>query len=235
MPLLCVSVRLRSFSARGGELSARLRLRLHMPALLGRATVREPETAARLCRKGSDAGACRSAAAAAAILPRHSYSRQSIPASPLHTGAHPRLQERAKGVAERDQRPSLPARTLVSFFSRQRIARRAAAATPSLARSPYTHALLACTRSGRHHGDSTAPRQADYDAAHREFVVFMVLHGAPTSATPPLFSVSHAPPTLPPAKKKKNLIFRFLQSRTRVQIWLYEQTDLRIEGQIIVS
>ncbi len=33
----------------------------------------------------------------------------------------------------------------------------------------------------------------------------------------------------------QNLIFRFLQSRTRVQIWLFEQTDLRIEGQIIVS
>lgn len=33
----------------------------------------------------------------------------------------------------------------------------------------------------------------------------------------------------------QNLIFRFLQSRQKVQIWLYEQTDLRIEGRIIVS
>jgi len=33
----------------------------------------------------------------------------------------------------------------------------------------------------------------------------------------------------------QNLIFRFLQSRQKVQIWLYEQADLRIEGRIIVS
>ena len=32
----------------------------------------------------------------------------------------------------------------------------------------------------------------------------------------------------------QNLIFRFLQSRQKVQIWLFEQTDLRIEGRIIV-
>mmetsp|Transcript_24035 Transcript_24035/g.26679 ORF Transcript_24035/g.26679 Transcript_24035/m.26679 type:complete len:94 (+) Transcript_24035:44-325(+) len=30
-----------------------------------------------------------------------------------------------------------------------------------------------------------------------------------------------------------NLIFRFLQSKATVQIWMYEQTDLRIEGIII--
>lgn len=30
-----------------------------------------------------------------------------------------------------------------------------------------------------------------------------------------------------------NLIFRFLQSRQKVQIWLYDQSDLRIEGRII--
>ncbi|EOD21539.1 small nuclear ribonucleo protein [Emiliania huxleyi CCMP1516] len=30
-----------------------------------------------------------------------------------------------------------------------------------------------------------------------------------------------------------NLIFRFLQNKTRVQIWLYENTELRIEGKII--
>ena len=40
-----------------------------------------------------------------------------------------------------------------------------------------------------------------------------------------LFSLTH----------KQNLIFRFLQSRQTVQIWLYEQADLRIEGLIIVS
>lgn len=33
----------------------------------------------------------------------------------------------------------------------------------------------------------------------------------------------------------QNLIFRFLQSRQKVQIWLFEQKDLRIEGRIIVS
>lgn len=30
-----------------------------------------------------------------------------------------------------------------------------------------------------------------------------------------------------------NLIFRFLQSRQKIQIWLFEQADLRIEGRII--
>ncbi|RDD45849.1 Small nuclear ribonucleoprotein E [Trichoplax sp. H2] len=31
----------------------------------------------------------------------------------------------------------------------------------------------------------------------------------------------------------KNVIFRFLQNKTRVQIWLYEQTNTRIEGYIL--
>jgi len=30
-----------------------------------------------------------------------------------------------------------------------------------------------------------------------------------------------------------NLIFRFLQNKSRIQIMLYEQTDLRIEGCVI--
>ncbi|KAI9101382.1 hypothetical protein DFS34DRAFT_562261, partial [Phlyctochytrium arcticum] len=30
-----------------------------------------------------------------------------------------------------------------------------------------------------------------------------------------------------------NLIFRLLQQKSRVQIWLYDQADMRIEGQII--
>ncbi|GAB2267837.1 hypothetical protein Dimus_002814 [Dionaea muscipula] len=30
-----------------------------------------------------------------------------------------------------------------------------------------------------------------------------------------------------------NLIFRFLQNKSRIQIWLFEQKDLRIEGRII--
>merc|ERR1712221_31167 len=30
-----------------------------------------------------------------------------------------------------------------------------------------------------------------------------------------------------------NLIFRYLQNRARIQIWLYEQTNMRIEGHII--
>ena len=30
-----------------------------------------------------------------------------------------------------------------------------------------------------------------------------------------------------------NLIFRYLQNRARIQIWLYEQTKVRIEGHII--
>ena len=32
-----------------------------------------------------------------------------------------------------------------------------------------------------------------------------------------------------------SLVFRFLQSKTRVQIWLYEMSDMRMEGVIIVS
>jgi len=30
-----------------------------------------------------------------------------------------------------------------------------------------------------------------------------------------------------------NVIFKYLQTKARVQIWLYEQTDMRIEGVII--
>eukprot|EP00890_Picochlorum_soloecismus_P001397 jgi/Picsp_1/2258/NSC_05722-R1_small nuclear ribonucleoprotein e len=30
-----------------------------------------------------------------------------------------------------------------------------------------------------------------------------------------------------------NLIFRFLQSQQKIQIWLYDHTDLRIEGRLI--
>merc|ERR1739847_48917 len=30
-----------------------------------------------------------------------------------------------------------------------------------------------------------------------------------------------------------NLIFRYLQNRAKIQIWLYEQTNLRTEGHII--
>ncbi|XP_066930207.1 probable small nuclear ribonucleoprotein E [Clytia hemisphaerica] len=30
-----------------------------------------------------------------------------------------------------------------------------------------------------------------------------------------------------------NLIFRYLQNRARIQIWLYEQSNTRIEGHII--
>ncbi|KAG2226962.1 hypothetical protein INT45_006369 [Circinella minor] len=30
-----------------------------------------------------------------------------------------------------------------------------------------------------------------------------------------------------------NLIFRYLQNKERVQIWLVDKTDMRIEGQII--
>uniref|UniRef100_A0A804MXY2 Small nuclear ribonucleoprotein E n=1 Tax=Zea mays TaxID=4577 RepID=A0A804MXY2_MAIZE len=33
--------------------------------------------------------------------------------------------------------------------------------------------------------------------------------------------------------RRQNLIFRFLQSKARIQIWLFEQKDLRIEGRII--
>ncbi|XP_063128006.1 small nuclear ribonucleoprotein E isoform X1 [Rattus norvegicus] len=32
-----------------------------------------------------------------------------------------------------------------------------------------------------------------------------------------------------------NLIFRYLQNRSRIQVWLYEQVNMRIEGCIIVG
>ena len=31
-----------------------------------------------------------------------------------------------------------------------------------------------------------------------------------------------------------NLIFRFLQTKARVQIWLFEQANVRLEGRILV-
>ena len=34
--------------------------------------------------------------------------------------------------------------------------------------------------------------------------------------------------------KPVHLLFRYYQSRSRIQIWLYQQPDLRIEGKIIV-
>lgn len=37
-----------------------------------------------------------------------------------------------------------------------------------------------------------------------------------------------------PLAPLQNLIFRFLQSRQKIQIWLYDHNDLRIEGRIIV-
>ena len=34
-------------------------------------------------------------------------------------------------------------------------------------------------------------------------------------------------------KQPVDLIFRFLQNKARVQLWLYEQANMRIEGRII--
>lgn len=39
---------------------------------------------------------------------------------------------------------------------------------------------------------------------------------------------------LPAPAKPQNLIFRFLQTKARIQIWLFENTDTVMEGQIIV-
>nr|CCA16294.1 small nuclear ribonucleoprotein homolog putative [Albugo laibachii Nc14] len=36
-----------------------------------------------------------------------------------------------------------------------------------------------------------------------------------------------------PMTQPINLMFRFLQNKARVQIWLYEQTQTRIEGRIM--
>ena len=41
-------------------------------------------------------------------------------------------------------------------------------------------------------------------------------------------------PGLPPLCIQ-NLIFRFLQNKSKIKIWLFNNNDLYIEGQIIVS
>lgn len=33
----------------------------------------------------------------------------------------------------------------------------------------------------------------------------------------------------------QNLIFRFLQNKTRISVWLYDNKEMRVEGVIIVS
>jgi small nuclear ribonucleoprotein E len=67
------------------------------------------------------------------------------------------------------------------------------------------------------------------------FFCFLFLRRRRPRLPPNLLPPSHASPVHPPAQPNttQNLIFRFLQSRTRVQVWLYEQADLRIEGQVI--
>ena len=35
------------------------------------------------------------------------------------------------------------------------------------------------------------------------------------------------------ARARQNLIFRFLQTKARVQIWMYENTDACVEGRIV--
>merc|ERR1712022_56247 len=63
--------------------------------------------------------------------------------------------------------------------------------------------------------------------------------GARPRATAPLLPLTHRSPAAMATKVQKimtqpiNLIFRFLQNKTRIQVWLYENTDLRIEGKII--
>ena len=104
----------------------------------------------------------------------------------------------------------------------------------SSARAPRPHKPPSVRVPVAHHGGPATPRQADYDPTDRALMRSTGERekreggkNAPTPQPRPfaltlLFSHS------------QNLIFRFLQSRTRVQIWLFEQTDLRIEGQIIV-
>ncbi|XP_065396225.1 small nuclear ribonucleoprotein E isoform X6 [Macaca fascicularis] len=51
-------------------------------------------------------------------------------------------------------------------------------------------------------------------------------------------STSHEPPGRPRLEESaatvvQNLIFRYLQNRSRIQVWLYEQVNMRIEGCII--
>ena len=52
------------------------------------------------------------------------------------------------------------------------------------------------------------------------------------AALPPRPPHAHEPRS--PAPPHQNLIFRFLQSKQRIQIWLFENTEMRIEGRIIV-
>ncbi|OEH80102.1 small nuclear ribonucleoprotein [Cyclospora cayetanensis] len=62
--------------------------------------------------------------------------------------------------------------------------------------------------------------------------------GAPPSPAYPATKMSHQ---MSNKKLQKimtqpiNLIFRFFTNKSRVQLWLYEQPDLRIEGRIMVS
>ncbi|XP_019402030.1 PREDICTED: small nuclear ribonucleoprotein E [Crocodylus porosus] len=49
----------------------------------------------------------------------------------------------------------------------------------------------------------------------------------------PQLRLAHAASTLFLNCLRQNLIFRYLQNRSRIQVWLYEQVNMRIEGCII--
>ena len=51
-----------------------------------------------------------------------------------------------------------------------------------------------------------------------------------TGSLPP---IPHPPPSTSPRCLAQNLIFRFLQNKSKIKIWLFNNNDLSIEGQII--
>jgi hypothetical protein len=54
-----------------------------------------------------------------------------------------------------------------------------------------------------------------------------------SDALPSVPLLCHLRPTLPAFSQ--NLIFRFLQNKSKIKIWLFNNNDLSVEGQIIVS
>lgn len=84
-----------------------------------------------------------------------------------------------------------------------------------------------------HNGEQ---RQEDYDPAHRQLHHTFPPHELHHTGLIfyPQFLISDPCQCPRQRSRAQNLIFRFLQNRTRVEIWLYDNTDTRIQGCIIV-
>lgn len=106
-------------------------------------------------------------------------------------------------------------------------------------RRSLCHWVVAIVVSSNH----AAQSEAYYDTAHRESRAgawqrrhaLLACWRGPSSCSCMDRSSATRPSPPPALLRLQNLIFRFLQSRQKIQIWLYEHNDLRIEGRIIVS